>query len=82
MRLGKDEPKPPPREPIRERIGRVDPQAGELSDLLRQRLALPGIVAAAIAAGVSAAVVLAAGLLIAVITPDASILGLVGVDVN
>ena len=82
MRLGKDEPKPPPREPIRERIGRVDPQAGELSELLRQRLALPGIVAAAIAAGVSAAVVLAAGLLIAVITPDASILGLVGVDVN
>ena len=68
--------------PLGERIGRVDPQAGELSELLRQRLALPGIVAAAIAAGVSAAVVLAAGLLIAVITPDDSILGLVGLEVN
>ena len=85
MRLEKDDragAKPPPREPFNERIGRVDPQAGELSELLRERLALPGIVAAAIAAGVSAAVVLAAGLLIAVITPDASILGVVGIDAN
>jgi hypothetical protein len=73
--LGKDQ-------PVRGRIGRVDPQAGELSELLRQRLALPGVVAAAIAAGVSAAIVLAAGLLIAVITPDTLILGIVGVDVS
>ena len=72
----------PPREPLKERIGRVDPQAGELSELLRERLALPGIVAAGIAAGTSAAIVLAAGLLIALITPDASILGTVGQDAS
>ena len=32
-------------DPLTERIGRVDPQAGELTALLRERLALPGIVA-------------------------------------
>ena len=79
---GAGEAKPQPREPLGERIGRVDPQAGELSELLRERLALPGIVAAGIAGGVSAAIVLAAGLLIAVITPDASILGVVGHDAS
>jgi hypothetical protein len=72
----------PPRDAFNERIGRVDPQAGELSELLRQRLALPGIVAAATAAAVSAGVVLAAGLLIALITPDGSILGVVGQDAS
>ncbi len=65
-----------------ERIGRVDPQAGELSELLRERLALPGIVAAGIAGATSAGIVLAAGLLIALITPDASILGTVGQDAS
>ena len=41
-----------------------------------------GLVAAGIAAAVSAAIVLLAGLLIAVITPDRSIVGSVGVDVG
>ena len=82
QQAGAGDAKPPPREPLGERIGRVDPQAGELSELLRERLALPGIVAAGIAGGVSAAIVLAAGLLIAVITPDASILGVVGHDAS
>jgi hypothetical protein len=43
-------------------------------------LATAAIVAAARAAGVSAAIVLAAGLLIAAITPDASIIGWFGLD--
>jgi hypothetical protein len=77
-----DEPKAAPREPLNERIGRVDPQAGELSELLRERLALPGIVAAGIAGAASGGIVLAAGLLIALITPDASILGTVGQDAS
>jgi zinc-ribbon domain len=74
-------PPPPPRaEPLRERIGRVDPQAGELSELLVGRLALPGVVAAGLAALAAAAAVLVAGLIIALATPDASILGIVGRD--
>jgi hypothetical protein len=77
-----DEPKAAPRGPLNKRIGRVDPQAGELSELLRERLALPGIVAAGIAGATSAGIVLAAGLLIALITPDASILGTVGQDAS
>ena len=60
--------------PLAERVGRVDPQAGELLE----RLALPGIVAAAITAGAAAGIVLVAGLLLAIITPDASILGRAG----
>jgi hypothetical protein len=67
-------------EPLRERIGRVDPQAGELSELLMGQLAVPGVVAAGLAALVAAAAVLVAGLLIALATPDASILGVVGRD--
>jgi hypothetical protein len=70
------------REPLKERIGRVDPHAGELSGLLRERLALPGIVAAASAGTTAAGVVLVAGLLIALVTPDASIIGSVGLDVG
>jgi zinc-ribbon domain len=71
---------PPRAEPLRERIGRVDPQAGELSELLMGHLAVPGVVAAGLAALVAAAAVLVAGLLIALATPDASILGVVGRD--
>jgi hypothetical protein len=41
---------------------------------------LSGVVAAGITAGVSAAVVLAAGVLLALITPENSILGSVGID--
>jgi hypothetical protein len=85
------EPEPPPApdppaaeapraEPLRERIGRVDPQAGELSELLMGRLAVPGVVAAGLAALAAAGAVLVAGLIIALATPDASILGLVGRD--
>jgi hypothetical protein len=70
----------PRAEPLRERIGRVDPQAGELSELLVGHLAVPGVVAAGLAALVAAAAVLVAGLLIALATPDASILGVVGRD--
>ena len=74
------EPPPPAadREPVTERVGRVDPQAGELLE----RLAMPGIVAAAIVSLTAAGIVLLAGLLIAIITPDASILGLAGADVG
>jgi hypothetical protein len=78
-----DEPaaeEPPRAEPLRERIGRVDPQAGELSELLMGHLAVPGVVAAGLSALVAAAAVLVAGLLIALATPDASILGVVGRD--
>ena len=73
-------PEPPRAEPLRERIGRVDPQAGELSGLLMGHLAVPGVVAAGLAALAAAAIVLGAGLVIALITPDASILGVVGRD--
>ena len=79
------QPEPTARVPgatMQERIGRVDPQAAELSVLLREHLALPGIVAAAVAASLAAGIVLAAGLLLAVITPDVSIVGLVGADAN
>jgi hypothetical protein len=73
---------PPPRaaEPLRERIGRVDPQAGELSELLMGHLAVPGVVAAGLAALAATGGVLVAALIIAVATPDASILGVVGRD--
>ena len=47
----RDAPPPPRTRRADERIGRVDPQAAELTELLRERLALPGIVAAAIAGG-------------------------------
>ncbi len=68
----------PLREPVTERVGRVDPQAGELLE----RLAVPGIVAAAVTAGAAAGIVLVAGLLIAIIAPDRSIVGLAGADVG
>jgi hypothetical protein len=77
-----DEPPPPESEPLRERIGRVDPQAGELSEALMGHLAVPGVVAAGLAALAATAGVLIAGLIIAVATPDASILGSVGRDVG
>jgi hypothetical protein len=68
----------PRTEPLRERIGRVDPQAGELSELLVGHLAVPGVVAAGLAALAAAGAVLVGGLIIALATPDASIIGLVG----
>jgi zinc-ribbon domain len=70
----------PPREPLTERIGRVDPQAGELSGILRERLTLPGMVAAGVAAVIAAGIVLAAGVVLAGITPENSILGVMGRD--
>ena len=73
-------PEPPPREPLTERIGRVDPQAGELSGILRDRLTLPGMIGAGVASLIAAGIVLAAGVLLAVITPDNSILGVMGRD--
>ncbi len=48
----------------------------------RERWATGGMLAAGIAAATSAAIVLAAGFVIALITPDASILGTVGVDAS
>jgi len=75
-----DEPPRPESEALRERIGRVDPQAGELSELLMGHLAVPGVVAGGLAALAATAGVLLAGLIIAVATPDASILGSVGRD--
>lgn len=65
-----------------QRIGRVDPQAAELSELLVARLAVPGLIGAALAALIAAAGVLAVGLVVALITPDASNLGRLGVDGN
>ena len=78
--LPRAEPQPPRAEPLRERIGRVDPQAGELSELLMGHLAVPGVVAAGLAALAATGGVLVAALTIAVATPDASILGVVGRD--
>jgi hypothetical protein len=78
--LPRAEPQPPRAEPLRERIGRVDPQAGELSELLMGHLAVPGVVAAGLAALAATGGVLVAALIIAVATPDASILGVVGRD--
>jgi len=76
------EPEPPANEPapapVTDRIARVDPQAGELLE----RLALPGVVAAAIVSAAAAGIVLVAGLLIAIIAPDRSIVGLAGADVG
>ncbi len=72
----------PPRPAATERIARVDPQAGELSELLVARLAVPGMIGAALAAVMAAVGVLAAGLVLAAITPDASILGQLGTDAN
>jgi hypothetical protein len=73
-------PPPPAAEPLRDRIGRVDPQAGELSELLMGHLAVPGVVAALLAALAATGGVLVAALIIALVTPDASILGVVGRD--
>jgi hypothetical protein len=67
-------PEPPPQ--------RADPPARELTGLLREQLTMPGIVAATIAAVTSAAIVLAAGLVIALFTPDTSILGVAGQDAS
>ena len=75
-------PPPPPPRTFQDRIGAVDPQAAELSGLLRERLALPGIIAAAIAGAAAAGVVLVAGFLIALITPDASLIGLAGLEAS
>lgn len=75
-------PPPPPPRTFQDRIGAVDPQAAELSGLLRERLALPGIIAAAIAGSAAAGVVLVAGLVIALITPDASLIGLAGFEAS
>src|SRR5689334_21723410 len=74
------QPEPARSEPLRERIGRVDPQAGELSELLMGHLAVPGVVAAGLAALIATGIVLVAALVIAVVSPDASIIGLVGRD--
>jgi hypothetical protein len=71
---------PPRAEPLRERIGRVDPQAGELSALLAGHLAVPGVVAACLAALAAAGAVLVAALIIALVSPDDSIIGVVGRD--
>jgi hypothetical protein len=73
-------PREPPREPLRERIGRVDPEAGELSALLAGHLAVPGVVAACLAALAATGAVLVVALIIAVVSPDDSIIGLVGRD--
>jgi hypothetical protein len=69
---------------VRDDTPPADPSspAAEFTEILRERLALPGIVAAAIAGGTSAAIVLLAGLLIAIVTPDTSILGTVGQDAS
>ncbi len=75
-------PPPPDRPPIKERIGRVDPTAGELSEALLQRLTVPGVVGAGLAALIAAGVVLAVGIALAAATPSSSILGLVDRDVN
>ena len=48
----------------------------------RERWATGGMLAAGIAAATSAAIVLAAGFVLALITPDTSILGTVGVDAS
>jgi hypothetical protein len=56
--------------------------AAEFSELIRERLALPGIVAAAVAAVMAAGVVLVAGLVIAVLAPENSILGAVGIGTS
>jgi hypothetical protein len=71
-----------PRPSLQERIGSVDPHAAELSGMLKERLALPGIVAAGLAGAVAGGVVLLAGLLIALVTPDSSIMGAAGVDAS
>lgn len=67
---------------FQDRVGRVDPQAGELSELLKERLALPGVIAAVVAGAAAAGVVLVAGLLIAIVAPDASLIGAAGADVS
>jgi zinc-ribbon domain len=74
------EPPAPAAEPLRDRIGRVDPQAGELSELLMGHLAVPGVVAALLAALAATGGALVAALIIALVTPDASIIGVVGRD--
>lgn len=77
---------PPPRAPdpapAPSRIGRVDPQAAELSDALRQRLTVPGVIAAGLAALIAAGVTLVAGIALAAASPESSILGLVDRDVS
>jgi hypothetical protein len=82
-----DKPPPeeePPRQEEAPANAATEPPAGpaERSGIVRDRLAVPGIVAAAVAAAVSAGVVLAAGLLLALVTPANSILGAVGIDAS
>lgn len=66
------EPKPPP----------AEPSTAEFVGALKQGLALPGVLGALIAGATAAGVVLVAGLVIAIITPDRSLIGAVGADAS
>lgn len=70
------EPPPPPPPPP------PGPSTAEFSGLLKEGLARPGVVAAGIAGAVAAGVVLLAGLLIAIVTPDNSLVGSVGLGAS
>ncbi len=79
------QPPPPPQAPqpapgaaARESAEKVAPGAGELVDQLAQQLGTPGVALAGISAMVGVAVCLAAGLVLAIITPNASLLSLGG----
>jgi hypothetical protein len=73
---------PAEHEPPETSVVSYPPQTGITDHSPLERLAQPGMVAAGIAGATSAGIVLAAGLLIALITPDASILGTAGQDVS
>jgi hypothetical protein len=62
--------------------GRAAGELPPLPEVLRARLSSPAVVAPALAAAISAGIVLAAGLVIAVITPDDSIVGTAGRDAS
>jgi hypothetical protein len=67
-----------PRVPLRERVGRIDPEAGELVGQMAAGLALPAVAAATAAALIAALATLAAGLVLALVFPDGSLIGAVG----
>ncbi len=64
--------------PVRDRVGAYDPDAGELLGRVAAGLSIPAVVAAGVTALIGAAVTLAAGLGLAVLFPDDSLIGAVG----
>lgn len=77
-----DDAPPPPPPPPPHAAKRPFQDASDLTGALKEQLAVPGIVAALTAGAAAAGIVLVAGLLIALVTPDRSLIGIPGVGAS